>query len=361
MIELQLGGERFSGFTSATVTRSITTLTGSFSFALTAQQGRAFPVKIGSVAQIFVDDSQVIEGFVETIDVDYDAESHIIDIGGRDRTADFIDSSVGILAGLKPGVSIEELIRITLDSMGLNEILVISEEAVEPFDQFELAPEIDQTGAEFIEPFTRARAILATTDGQGNIVLTRSGTGNAPGAIRRIIDGKDNNVLSGRLSLDTTERFATYTVKSQDVFSRETEGIDLDTAVDIVATATDSEIRSTRRTTIEAEENLITVSDVETRAKWQSNIRRANGTRAEYSVQGHSVNGELWAPNQRVSIDDDFLDITSTMLIESVTYQLSLSAGSTTRIICVPPDSYQVAAERDAVSARLEILGEDFL
>ena len=105
---------------------------------------------------------------------------------------------------------------------------------------------------------------------------------------------------------------------------------------------------------------VLTVSDVEARANWEANIGRANGTKTEFVVQGYSVNGVLWAPNQRVSIDDDFLDITSTMLIESVTYGLSLSAGSTTSLVCVPPDSYQVTAERDAVSARHEILGGDF-
>lgn len=360
MIEIQIGGQRYSGFTSATITRSVTTLASHFTTALTAQQGRAFPVKLGSTAKIFVDGFQVIEGFVESVDVDYDAQSHTIEVGGRDRTADFIDSSVGIVAGLKPGISLEGLIRLTLDSMGLNEIKVISEAAAGSFDEFQLAPEIDQTGAEFIEPFTRARSILATTDGKGNIVLTRAGSDAAPGAIRNKIGGKENTVLSGALSLGTIERFSAYTVKSQDVFSRETDGFDLDAAIDVVGTATDSEIRTTRRVTIEAEENLITTSDVDDRAKWEANIRRANGTKAEFIVQGHSVNGVLWAPNQRAAIDDDFLDITATMLIESVTYKLSLSGGSTTRIICVPADSYRIEAERDAVTARLEVLGGDF-
>ena len=361
MIEIQLGGERYSGFTSATVTRSVTTLAGSFTIALTAQQGRPFPVKIGTAAKIFVDGTQVIEGFVETIDVGYDAESHTIEVGGRDRTADFIDSSVGVVTGILRGLSLEALIRRTLDGMGLSDIQVISEAFAGPFDEFELAPEITQTGAEFIEPFTRARAILATTDGHGNIVLTRAGTDVAPGAIRNKIGGKDNTVLSGSLSLDETERFSTYTVKSEDVFSREKEGdFDIAAGTDISSTVTDSEIRSTRRITFEAEENITTIQEADSRAEWESNIRRTNGTKAEFIVQGYSVNGALWAPNQRVSIDDDFLDITSTMLIESVTYGLSLSGGSTTNLICVPPDSYQVAAERDAVSARLEVLGGDF-
>ncbi len=360
MIELELGGKRFSGFIAASVSRSVTTLAGSFNIALTTQQSRSFPFKLGSAAKIFVDGFQVIEGFVETIDVDYDAESHSIDVGGRDRTADFIDSSVGVVAGLKPGVSLERLIRLTLDSMGLTDIQVISNIVVEPFDEFELAPEIDQTGAEFIEPFTRARTVLATTDGTGNIVLTRAGSDAAPGTIRNKTGGKNNTVLAGSLSLDTTERFGAYTVKSQDVFSRETGGFDLDAAIDIVGTATDSEIRSTRRITIEAEENLITVFDVESRAKWEANIRRAKGTQAEFAVQGYGVGGDLWKPNQRVAVDDDLLDITATMLIESVSYELSLASGSITRLVCVPPDSYQVTAERDAVAARLEILGGDF-
>lgn len=360
MIEIELGSARYSGFTAATVTRSIATLAGAFSIALTAQQGRPFPVKIGAAAKIFVDDTQVIEGFVETVDVDYDGETHTIEVSGRDRTADFIDSSVGVVAGLKPGVSLESLIRLTLDSMGLSEIEVISDVDLEPFDEFELAPEIDQTGAEFIEPFTRARTVLATTDGVGNIVLTRAGTGSAPGTIRQKIGAKDNTVLAASLALGTTERFATYTVKSQEVFSSETEGLDLDAAIDVVGTATDSEIRATRRKTIEAEENLITTEEVTDRAKWEANIARAQGTRAEFVVHGYAVNNILWAPNQRVAVDDDFLDITSTMLIETVTYNLSLAGGSTTRIVCVPPDSYLASAERDAVLARTEILGEDF-
>ncbi|MEE9159935.1 MAG: hypothetical protein V3U60_16310 [Gammaproteobacteria bacterium] len=360
MIELQIDGQLYSGFVNATVARSVTTLAGTFSIGMTAQQGRVFPVTLGSAVVIFVDETQVINGFVETIDVDYDSESHSIVVGGRDRTADFIDSSVGAVSGLQPGITLTELIRRTLDSMGLDEIQVVTEVGSEPFDEFELAPEIDQTGDEFIEPFTRARTVLATTDGKGNIVLTRAGEQSAPGAIKQKVGAKDNTVLSASLALDTTERFSRYTVKSQDVFSRETEGLDLDTAIDVVGAAADSEIRTSRNLTIEAEENLITISDVESRAEWEANIARAKGTQAEFVVRGYSVNGKLWEPNQKVAVDDDFLDIRSTMLIESVVYELSLSGGSTTRITCVPPDSYLVAAERDAVSARIDVMGGDF-
>jgi len=360
MIEIEVEGTRLTEFISARVTRSIGTASGSFSVKIPSRENEAVPIKVEQEVLISIDGSPAITGFIESINIAYDTRSHSIDFSGRDQTADFIDSSVESSLEIEPPITLAELLTATLANMGLSTISVIDDVSPDEFsEELDISAEIGQTGFEFIEPYSRARQVLLTTDGEGNLRLVRAGTGRAGTALINKIGGSQNNILSGSFSINNSNRFNKYIVKSQDVFSGDNVSADPIDGIDNEGEATDSEIRTTRIKVFEAEENMDAESATN-RAAWESNLNRAKSKKLSVNVQGHSANDVVWEPNQLVSVTDDFSNIQSDMLIEQVDYQYGNNSGSITALSLVPPDSYLVQAEVDANEARLAILGDDF-
>lgn len=361
MIEIEVDGIRLTEFISARVTRSIATASGSFSVKIPARENQPVPIKVEQKVLILIDGCPAINGFIESVNIRYDSRSHSIDFSGRDRTADFIDSSVNSSLDITPPITLAALLQVTLANMGLSAISVIDDVSPEEFgEELDISAEIGQTGFEFIEPFSRARQVLLTSDGQGNLRLVRAGTRRSGSALVNKIDGgSQNNILSGSFSIDNSNRFNKYIAKSQDVFSGENVSADPADGIDNEGEATDSEIRTSRVKIFEAEENMDSDS-AGRRAAWDSNLNRAKAKKLSVQVQGHNANGVVWEPNQLARVADDFSDIQSDMLIEQVEYQYDNNSGSTTNLSLVPPDSYLVQAEVSAEQARLAILGDDF-
>src|SRR6056297_2660353 len=93
-ITLEVNGIRYGNFTSINVYKSIETISGTFNFSATSDDVIVFPIQAGATCKVLVDNTAIITGFVENISVNYDSQSHNLQISGRDKTCDIIDSSV---------------------------------------------------------------------------------------------------------------------------------------------------------------------------------------------------------------------------------------------------------------------------
>ena len=68
------------GWSEATVTRSLETISGSFTVTLSEREPGATaprPIRRGDACQLVLDGDLVITGWVDTVTIDYDANSHI--------------------------------------------------------------------------------------------------------------------------------------------------------------------------------------------------------------------------------------------------------------------------------------------
>lgn len=358
MITLEVGGIRFQGFTSITVSKNIETISGSFEFEATSNNVTTFPIKRGDPCSVLVGNEQVINGFVDAIDVSYDSGSHSLSIKGRDRTCDVIDSTVIGKKEFKAPISLEQIIRTSLDDNGLVNIEVINEAGtIENFKETEfVSSEIGQTVFDFIETYARKRQVLLTTNGNGDIVIARTGTTFAATVLQNKIGGNSNNILSGRISYDETQRFNKYVVQSQQNPGALSFGADvtLGNVVDQNGEAEDTEIRTTRQLEITSKTSDTNV-DLGNLALWNTNLRRARSTNYSVNVQGFfqdELQTLLWEPNILVKVDDEFADVSSILLIKSVDFNLSVSGGSITTLNLVAKDSYSLQAELDASESR---------
>ena len=372
MITIEIGGTKFEGFESVSVSKNIETISGSFSLSATSDGSigsAAFPIRAGDPCKIFIKDEPIINGFVDSVAVRYDAGSHGLDVQGRDRTADVIDSTFIVQRAFNPGINLEDVIRTTLDfadsdgkTTELALINVINQAGViENFSTEEsVAAEIGQTLFEFFETYARKRQVLLTTNGNGDIVLARSGDTLVPTVLQnRVGGGEANNIKSGNVTYDSKDLFHTYVMQSQSnpsafSFIKGIVGIDTETVANQSGTITDDKIRRSRRLVIPSKTSDNN-EDLQKLAQWNKDIRRARETAYSVVVQGFHQDVEqtkVWTINELVKVEDDFADVHATLLIKAVDYNLDLQAGSTTTLHLVPLDSYSLQQDIDAATAK---------
>jgi len=375
-IEIRIAGNLILNVKSLVVHSSMTTLSNSFTLmtsltqnATTAAEG-SLVFQPGDTVEIKIESIPVLTGFVDAVRVTYTKGVHNIEVVGRDKIADFIDSSVPQI-NIEGAIEFETLLRTTLDTMGLQEIAITNlipatSDLLIRADK-NIASEVGQTGADFIDQFARLKQVLLKGDGSGNIQMTRGGGDQYIRVTLANVPGFDhNNIIKGQFVLSHTNRYNSYTVRSQEDFSADFD-LDVSEGVGNSGTAVDNAIRVGRSLVFEAEENS-TTQECKNRSAWESDLRRAKGTQFIVTILGHTATytdpgfGEttvLWSPNSLVRVADVFANIQALMLIESVRYQISEDEGTTTEMTLVPRDSYTVSAQRDAADARVSLIGDD--
>jgi prophage tail gpP-like protein len=359
MIILEIEGKRYENFVSIEVRKSMETISGAFTFNATSNKTTQFPIKRSASARVLIDDVPVITGYVNRVAPNYDNDTHILVINGRDKTCDIVDSSLRSNIEFNTGITLKRIIEKVLSDLGITDIDVIDNVGnIKKFDKSELiSGSADKNAFEFIENYCRLRQVLCTTDGGGNIVLTRGSTELLPVKLINKKNNETNNVKNGDSFFDEIGRFYRVTILSQGNPSAS----DDTNIVSKSGTAFDTEIRKSRNLTLIAEHSSSDFTNKE-RATWQVNVNRARGTGYACVVQGYKIspdNTEIWQPNKLVKIEDEFANINSQMLIRECVYRLSVDAGSETLLTLVPKDAYTVQAQLDEVQSRANLTGND--
>lgn len=367
MITLELNGVRYTNFISINVERSIENIYGSFNFVATYAEDITFPIKRRSPCRVLVNETPIITGYIEKIDVRYSSSDHKVSCQGRDNTCDIFDSQVDGDIEFKPPVSLNAIVAETVKRINVSNMNVINESgAIENFEQKDLvSSRIGQTAFNFIETYSRKRQVFVTGDGQGNIVLARGskqqiGLG---GLYNQIGDpNQRNNILSSSVSFDDTNRFHIYRCKSQGnpVVLNFTGDVEPQTIVERTQTVTDNDIRPSRILVFNAE-NSSDGADVKDRAVWEANIRRVRAFTYSVTVQGDSYDGvNPWRVNRLVQVIDEFAGINAMLLIKSISFNLSVDSGTTTDLELVTPDGYSPEAERPNKDKKANDIGNSF-
>lgn len=360
-ITIEVDGVEFIDFISATVRRSVSELSGRYSFVATAREGELYPIRSGQVCKVFVNGKEQINGFVESVRVSYSSREHIIFISGRDLLADFIDSTIGGEFEISGNVSLEDLAKSLLRHMEINTKVINKIPDLKIFTQEELlSPEVNETGFSFLEKFARSRQVFLTGDGNGSLVITRAGTEKATTPLINEIGGANNNIKRARYLTNTSDRYNSYTALSQLNSAGSFEDESSEDMANQEGNAVDKDIRSSRKLffiTEEASSNNI----AEERAIWEANIRRARSKNYHVIVAGFAQeNGDLWQPNQLVTVSDDFSNIKADMLILDVEFSFNLRRGSVTMLTIAPPDAIQLLAEEPISQTKNDEIGGVF-
>lgn len=365
-IRVEVNGEDFNGFTDITVSRDIQNITGEFTIRSTALPGNLYPVRVGDKCQIFIDETQIIDGFVGYCEGGYGADTHDFVFQGWDKTKDLVDSTLpGNITYITP-ISLKTAIERVIETLG-SDIKVFQRTDIQDFDQSSVVSgELGESFFEFIDRYCRKRQVLATGDGKGNIILTRASNEVISTLISNRIGSEDNNIKSARFRIDNTNRFHRYQVFCQGNASYEEillkHGYEVPESIASKQSnpIIDNAIRRTRVMNLVAESSM-TIQEAEARALWQTNISRAKSIQYQVELQGFNANadGEIWQTNKLVSVVDDFSDIDASLLISNVLYNFSLD-GSSTRLELISSDAFTLEPFVDKQTNRAQQLVDEY-
>lgn len=340
-VTIEINGTRFGGWERVRIDRSIETLSGAFSLGVSERwpgnESISRGIKPGDRCVVRIDKDVVVSGYVDDVDPSLDAESHDIDISGRDNTSDLIDCSAIHKPGQWSKLRLEQIAQELIDPFkGIT--IKTQVDTGERFTKFALEP--GETVHEAIMRMCKLRAVLAISDGLGNLIFTTAGKSKTNTAL---IEGKNIKSIQGHFS--HLERFSEVHVKAQ------SQGSDHQKAAVTTGwkgTAKEPEIKRYRPLLVMAEGQANT-KQCQERAAWEVATRSGKGTRINIQVAGWRQNktegSPLWSINSLAWVQSDTLKIKQSLLIASVSFSLDESGGEITDIELVKPDAYKLIRE----------------
>jgi len=347
---LEVNGTPYTYFTDIGVNIRMDALCREFSFGTSLTAGNVLPFKGGEACRVIDSGDVVATGFIERVDINYSDTQHTISVSGRDKTGDFVDSTLGMKSDFLPPITLKRAIELAVANIGAD-IKVIDLVNPEAFKTAVdgLAPEPGEGAFSFVEKLAKKRKVLLASDGDGNIIITRAGTERSEGRIQNIVGADDNNVLSSSASYDTTARFYKYVFASAlNVAALTKAGITVPAEIaNQKGYSIDKSIRRSRQLTLQPD-SALAAKDNTARAEWEANVRKARGRLYSCVVQGfrEKEGGALWSVNKLVPIVDEFAGIEGDMRISAVAFSYDESGGSRTTLTCMPPEAFSLSLEK---------------
>lgn len=362
---LLVSGIQYVGWTSLRVSRAIDRMASDFHLQLTQRwAGKTLPrVREFDAAQILFGDDVMLTGYVDSVQVSGDANSHTVAISGRSKTEDVIDCTPDIPGGTYAGYRLDAIARDIAGRFGID--VVVQADVGEAFP--EVAIERHETGFAFLERLSRLRGVLLSDDEHGRLLLTRAGAERASGRIKL-----GENVQGYSVELSSSKRFSEYRVKTQAgaVFGLNLRPItapeppDRDHGTSVAdqqaaaaAYADEHEPLQTQANTVTSgiaydygvprfrphtiiAESALDAPGAQARASWQARYNAARSQSLHVDLAGwRQADGAVWRHNRIVPVEIQGAEIEQDLLIATVSWELS-AAGRMTRMTLGPIDGY---------------------
>lgn len=345
-ITLSAGGNIYSGWTRVSVTRSLEAMAGTFDLELTYKyQGdeeryQAFmaPIKQGEPCVVKIGEDTILTGYVDDWVPSYDDSTVIIAVSGRDKTADLIDCSIEHPSGQFVNQTLGQIATTVCQPFGIN--VVIETDVGAAFERVQI--EQGETPHELLTRLARQRGVLLTTNGMGDLVITRASTVKA--GVSLILG---ENIKAGRGRFSWRDRFSQFTVKASGAAFGSWDTNSSGAIGGFKATVTDDEI-SRYRPLIIVNDEITTAAGAARRGQWERQRSIARSNSAEYTVVGwrNPNTGKIWTINERVPVKDEIFGIDEELLIAAVMYDEG-EAGRIAVLSVVRPDAFDIPAQAD--------------
>jgi prophage tail gpP-like protein len=345
-VAVEIDGVEWRGWKGVEIERGLEQAAGSFSLDLTDRwpgQTSPRPIRAGAAAKVSIDGETVITGFIDAVEIAYDAAAHSWRASGRDATGDLVDSSA-----LEPfeyrDADLASVAGALTERFGIP--VTVEGEPGETFKRFSIQP--GETVYEAVERAARFRGFLPVSDGQGGLVLSRPGGAAAAGA--RLESGA--NILAAKLTIDHKDRHSEYHVRGQ------SEGAGLSASAVAASAGSWNEGAETSHAGVSADREisryrpLLVVAesaggqaDFQQRADWQRSVLAARGVTLEVRVASWRSPAGLWRPGQVVTVSDAILALEGEMMISRVRLTKSSADGTIAELTLLPQGAFQMLAE----------------
>lgn len=346
-------GVRYSNFLSAEVESRMDALARRFSFTASTLKGATdLPFRPGQTCEILVDGDRVMTGFIERIESRTDSTGNSYVISGRDKMADVMDSNLPGFADTGP--TLKKVCENVLAYLGIkSKVIDQASTGDRPFEaQLDIvAPEPTDSAFDFLTSVAKRRNALLTSDGEGNLVITRGlGVPTSQRLVNRV-DGVGNNLVEAEFVVDHSQRFGLYVSESQLNVAAIGSGGGTARADQIAGSkSTFKDPDGIRRSRIRSitSESSYPPSDERNRAVWECNVARARSREYTATVPSwRDQNGVLWEANTAPIVEDEFAGINTRMLVTGVRFSLN-EEGRTTVLTLTDRDAFKVLAEESS-------------
>lgn len=322
IIKMVINNREFTGWNSFNITRSLDTMTGSFNISLIDgidDDAKVFnEIGINSNCQIFVDDVQLLDGYIFGKKRSRNADDVSFTLSGRDITADLVDCSAVYKNSTWKNTTLTNIVADLLEPFGLREGLI--SETDESFDKF--AIEQGESVFNAIDRACRQKGIIPITNQFGDLVLRNFSAGNELQTIDSLVDGI--NVSSVVEDEGSESRFSDYTVKGQN--SSGGSAWD-EKSVTVSASSKDENVPRYRPLVIMSE-GKTNQSQAQTRANWEAQIRAGRAKSYTVETEGFIQKStldksafsfrDIWNIGYEVSFESEPFDVNETLLISDV-------------------------------------------
>ncbi len=336
VVELQVDGTAYSGWTTVSIERGIDQMTGTFSLRLAARErtgAEDWPIREGAKCRVVLAGAPLITGYIDSLTRFVGPDERGIDVRGRDRTADLVDCSAIHKPGSWRGRKLEQIAAELVKPFGI--AIELSGDTGAAFTKFALQQ--GETVFAAIERMCRYRGLVAWSAGDG---VLRIGNPDSGASIGRLAEGE--NVISASLTGTTSDRFSDYIVKGQAAGNDQRSGA---AVAQVKGEAKDPAIVRYRPLLIIGEEQSDQAS-LKKRAGWEAAVRSGRSQQAQITVPGWlTADGKPFAHGMRADCDVPSAGIAGQLLIERLSFSRDAEGGTVTTFDLVPPEAWTQLAE----------------
>lgn len=330
-VEVATGGGIFSGDSifngNAKVSVQYAANQAARAFAITATDSpvalsEAWGFMPGEPVTITANGQLMLAGYVDIMSPSFDKNNHHVEISGRSKGADAVNSSVEHHSNEFLNMTPLAIMQ-AIDKQNIGFTTDIAQPLV---DYFRINP--GETVFAAGDRLTRKYQMLLQGMPDGGIKLT---TGATAGTNAPLIQGE--NILAASAAFDQTNGHSSYTVRGQKSYGHDRK------ALQIKQSAKDKTVKRNRPKHIHQEGDIDDDTALK-RAKHQRDRQQGESISATIKSQSwFDSNGELWRANGLVYVYCPMLKIDMQMLIKSVNLSI-YENGSFADVLVTLPQTF---------------------
>jgi prophage tail gpP-like protein len=328
-VRLIVNNLAYRSWKSVSVTRSIESISGSFSLTVSDSAGDV-PVREEDSCRVDVGGETLIDGFVETRSIRLDANTREVTFSGYDKAQALYANSVDVGRWTWRNTDLLTFAREVAKPVGVRVHLARGLELPAGPDKSVVNP--GDSAFEAIQREAAKAGVLLVSDGAGGLLLTRSGATRANDAI---VQG--DSLLAGSVDYDGSDRYRKYVVLA----SRPGDDDSSADSLRIREQAIDEGVQRADRVLVIRPSSAMTSAQARAHADWQARTRAARAETITVTVRGwRQTSGQLWPLNQITRLQAAALGVDGDLLISEVTHTLDDRAGEITQLRLVRPDAF---------------------
>lgn len=343
-ISLLYEGRLLSNWTSASATRSLDALSGTFEFTLSPVDETAFGFPVtkfsaGDEVKVLIDGQLFLTGAIDKREDRGNSTSASLTLSGRSKTRDAIDSSASTKTGEFNDVEPDKI----LSDLGQENGIRVKNEAGKSEKLKKHRVFESETTARSMRRVAREAGLNLTDDEEGNILIFDPGKA---GSGSPLILGQ--NILEYSVTQDWSKRVKKVTAKGQSVSTDQRYGKD---ATDLASNAIDSFVKQQRSLRV-LTDNDADKEKLKKRAIAEASRRAGESLSVSIEVAGHSdtLSGSFWKVNKTHSVSIPRADIQTTLLLKEVKFSEDANKSSTS-LTLTPKKAYSSGEKSDKKSS----------